>query len=138
MKSKLANVPRKAMLISSFCILVVTINPKLKTANIITAPLPHWPGLIQALPVNRIATTIPNADGLKICFPFILKMYFERMETDAAKTATHQLLVFNKRHSPKDEIKTEGIPYLILSKYEMSFFPEKYSHAICTARPVAK
>ena len=62
-------------------------NPKHKTPNNITVPLPHWPGLIQALPVNNIATTMPNAEGLKICLPFIRIIYFDAMEIKAASAA---------------------------------------------------
>lgn len=66
------------------------------------------------------------------------KMYFERMETDAANTATHQRFVFNKRLKPKEDISTEGIPFF--KRFEKGIFllPKKNSAVNCVARLVKK
>ena len=65
-------------------------------------------------------------------------IYFERIDTTAANIATHKKLVFNKRLRPKDDIKTEGMPFLNLCRKGIFFLPKKNSATNCVIRLVIK
>src|SRR5688572_32119947 len=62
-----------------------------------TALLPHCPGESHASFVSNNVTIIPNAEGLKICLPLILTIYFPAADKNAANKLIYQKLVLSKR-----------------------------------------
>src|SRR5579862_3349379 len=84
--------------------------PNVTTEKNITGPVPHCAGESHASSVNKTVPTMPKADGLKICLPWNLKMYFETTVRNDANNPVYQWLVFNKRHKLNALISTLNSP----------------------------
>jgi len=71
--------------------------PRVMMKKKMTALLPHCAGDSQASPVMIIVATSPKADGLKMCFFWKRKMYFDATVRKAARRLVVQKLVFKRR-----------------------------------------
>jgi hypothetical protein len=98
--------------VSSRLILLNTASPPVPIIKTSKAPLPHWPGEIQASPLRSIMSTIPKLAGFHRCLPFTFKRNFCPIANKAAKRNNQGEFAFSNNESPSDEINA------LLSEFE--------------------